>query len=171
MNKQLRLWCTLLLLAAFGTMWAGEETITFSQKDYNNGQSVPTVAGVNFKLTFDKGTGSTTPAYYTDGKAIRLYAGGTLKVSSGKTISKIVFEFGSGESSNAITANVGSYSNGTWTGCANEVVFTVAGTSGQRRFASVTVTYYDYNGDVNNDGKVDVTDVTTLVNIILGNQQ
>ena len=49
--------------------------------------------------------------------------------------------FASGEGSNAITTDVNTYSDGTWTGSATSVKFTVGGTSGHRRLASVAVTY------------------------------
>ena len=61
--------------------------------------------------------------------------------SSTNTIKKIELTFGSGEGSNTITVNTGEYANGTWEVSASSVVFTVGGTSGHRRIASVAVTY------------------------------
>lgn len=144
MKKHLRLFCVTLLLVACGTMWAGEESITFSEKGYLNGRDLPhPISCTNFSLNFDKGTGKTVPSYYNDGQSIRLYSGGTLTVASkeGLKITKIVFVFGSGGNTNAISVDGGEYSSGTWSGEATKVVFTVGGTKGHRRFASVTVTY------------------------------
>ena len=125
------------------TASAADESVTFSKQGYTNAQEVSSYSGTNFSITFDKGTNSNTPKYYTSGKAIRVYGGGTMTVSSTtKSIAKIELTFGSSDGSNEITANVGTYNAGTWTGKASSVTFTVGGTSGARRIASVAVTYY-----------------------------
>lgn len=141
MKSNLRVLCTMLLLAVFGAAWGAKETVTFKEKGYSNQESTTNVFCTNFNLAFDKGTGSTVPAYYDTGTAIRVYGGGTMTISSPYIINKVVLVFGSGEKSNKITTNVGTYSEGTWIGNAQEVVFTVGGSSGHRRIASVTVTY------------------------------
>ncbi len=126
---------------------AADATLTFSEKGYSNGQEVTSVSGTNFTISFNKGTGSTAPKYYNTGTAIRIYGGGYFTVSSStKTISKIELAFGSGDGSNAITTDAGTYSNGTWSGSAASVKFTVGGTSGHRRLASVAVTYSTSGG-------------------------
>lgn len=133
-----------VLLAAtlcIGVGWAADETITFSAQGYTNGQEITTVNGTNFTITFNKGTNSNAPKYYDAGQAIRIYGGNSFTVSSTKTINKIELTFASGGDSNAITPDVNTYSNGTWTGNATSVKFTVGGTSGHRRLASVAVTY------------------------------
>ena len=80
--------------------------------------------------------------YYTTGEAIRVYGGGTFTVASADyNISRIELKFGSGDGSNAITANVGTFTSPTWTGSSKSVTFTVGGTSGHRRIASIKVTY------------------------------
>ncbi len=133
-----------VLLAAtlcIGVGWAADETITFSALGYSNGQEITSVDGTNFTITFNKGTNSNAPKYYTTGQAIRIYGGNSFTVSSTKTINKIELTFASGDDSNTITTDVNTYSNGTWTGNATSVKFTVGGTSGHRRLASVAVTY------------------------------
>ena len=117
-----------------------EEEVTFSNQGYTNQQEVSSYDGTNFSVAFNKGSNSNTPKYYTSGTAIRIYGGGYFTVSSDATITKIVLGFGSSDGSNAITTNVDTYSNGTWTGSANSVEFTIGGTSGNRRIASLTVT-------------------------------
>ena len=89
-------------------------------------------------ITFDKATAGTPPTFYTD--AIRLYAGGTMTVAA-NAITQIDLTFGASDKNNEISANTGTYSkeNSQWTGSANEVVFTIGGTSGHRRFATVAV--------------------------------
>ena len=139
MNKLLTaILCTL----AVTTAWAADETITFSELGYSNAQEITTVNGTNFTITFNKGTNSNAPKYYTSGTAIRAYGGNYFTIAStSKTITKIEITFGSDDGSNIITTDVQTYSNGTWTGSAKSVKFTIGGTSGNRRIASVAVTY------------------------------
>lgn len=116
--------------------------VVFSECGYTNAQEVSNVTlDENVSITFNKGTNTTTPKYYTTGTAIRVYGGGYFVVESNKTISKIVLTFGSGDGSNEITTDVGTYSNGIFEGETNSVKFTLGGTSGHRRIASIEVTY------------------------------
>ena len=124
-----------------GSMFAAEESVTFSEQGYTNGQAVESYAGTNFTIAFDKGSNSNAPKYYTTGTAMRCYGGNTLTISSTKSISKVVFTFASGEGSNTISADPGTFDTDTWTGAASSVVFTIGGTSGHRRIAAVAVTY------------------------------
>lgn len=123
--------------------WAGEETITFSEKGYANGDAVESVSGTGFTITFDKGTNSNAPKYYTTGKAVRVYGGNTFTVSSEKTITNIALSFASGEGTNEITTDKGTYNNDKWSGAENNVVFSIGGTTGHRRIATITVTTAD----------------------------
>ncbi len=135
----------LLVLFGGGSVSAQEETetITFSEKRFSNGESVNKVYGTGITITFNKGTSSNTPTYYNTGSAVRVYGGGYFIVTAnGNNITKIVIGFGSGDGSNTITTDVGTYSSdGTWTGNAESVKFTIGGTSGHRRIASIAVTY------------------------------
>lgn len=132
---------SLLLMLFMGmTMWA--ETVDFSAQDYSNGQVITEYVGEDFTVTFDKGTNSNTPKYYTTGAAIRVYGGGYFTVaSSTKTISKIEVGFGSGDGTNEITTDVVTYSDGVWEGSASSVQFTIGGTSGHRRIKTLNVTF------------------------------
>jgi hypothetical protein len=123
-------------------MQGGSSTcsVTFSESGYANEQTITDAQiGDCSTATFDKGTNSNAPKYYNTGTAIRCYGGNTITIA-GEALTEIVLTFGSGDGSNAITTNVGSYSNGTWTGSANSVVFTIGGTSGNRRIAGISVT-------------------------------
>jgi len=123
---------------------APKETITFSEKGLDNGTAVTTIEGTIFAVTFDKGTNSNAPKYYTTGTAIRAYGGNTFIVSStSKTITIIVLTFGNDDGSNEITTDVGSYTSGTWTGESSSVKFTIGGSSGNRRISAITVYYKD----------------------------
>ena len=98
----------------------------------------------NFSIVFGAGTNSNAPKYYTSGEAVRAYGGNTFALSStGYKFKEIVIGFGSSDGSNAISANVGTYDAGTWTGNSKEVIFTIGGTTGNRRIASITVTYVE----------------------------
>lgn len=129
---------TLLCVSA----WAADETVVFADQGYANGDAVESYTGTDFAIAFNKGTNSNAPKYYTTGSAVRVYGGNYFTVSSTtKTISKIELAFASGEGTNAITTDVETYTGGTWEGSANAVTFTVGGTTGHRRIASVAVTF------------------------------
>lgn len=142
----MRKFLSLVMMAMLAVgAWAADETVVFSEQGYANQEEVTSYSGTDFTVTFDKGTNSNTPKYYNTGAAIRVYGGGYFTVSSStKTIAKIEVGFGSGDSgegTNAIATDVETYSAGTWTGSASSVQFTVGGTSGHRRIASIAVTY------------------------------
>ena len=115
----------------------------FSAQGYTDGQVISNVSlDTNVSVTFDKGSNNNAPKYYSSGTAIRCYGGNTFVVSSTSgNISKVVLTYSSGEGSNAITTNVGTFSTDTWTGSASSVTFTISGTSGHRRIKAVEVTY------------------------------
>ena len=133
----------LMLLSGLG--WAQtrtEVTWTASEQGYTNGQEITDVTfDENVAATFAKGTNSNAPKYYTSGTAIRCYGGNYFTVSSDYDLTQIVITFGSSDGSNAITTDCGTYENGTWTGAANSVTFTIGGTSGNRRIAGFAITY------------------------------
>ena len=123
------------------TAWAARTvTLDFTLQGYDNQHEVSELTIDGVTVAFDKGTNSITPKYYSSGNAVRLYAGGTLTVSAAEAITGITFTYGSSDGSNEITCDVGTFESPTWTGEANEVVFTVGGTSGNRRFSKVEVT-------------------------------
>ena len=115
---------------------AATESVTFSEQGYTSGNDVTSYTGTNFSIAFASGS-----KYYSTGAAIRVYAKKTFTVSSSNTLTDISLTFGSGDNSNAITTDSGTYSNGSWTGSATSVVFSIGGSSGHRRIASVSVTY------------------------------
>ncbi len=116
-------------------------TFNFPEMGYANQAEVTTATKDGVTVTFDKGTNSYAPKYYTTGTAVRAYGGNTFTISSDNIIKKIVITFGESDGSNSITTDVNTYENGTWTGSANSVTFTIGGTSGNRRIQAITVTY------------------------------
>ena len=62
----------------------------------------------NTSISFNKGSNTNTPKYYTGGSAVRVYGGGYFIISApGKKITKIVITFGGDDGSNAITVDCG----------------------------------------------------------------
>ena len=119
------------------------ETIVASEAGIANGIEVETLKFGNVTATFDKGSNSNATKYYSSGTAFRAYGGNTITFTgdAGVTINSVVFTFGTNDGSNEITVDCGTYSDGTWTGASNEVVFAIGGTSGNRRLAKIAVTY------------------------------
>ena len=57
------------------------------------------------------------------------------------TIKYIAFTYAQYDKGNEITVDVGTFTTDVWTGSAESVTFTIGGTSGHRRIASITVVY------------------------------
>lgn len=141
-----------------------DETITFSEK-CSNGDTPTTIKGEDVTLTFSKGTNTgNAPKYYDNGQALRCYGGNTITVSSAEDITRIDVTFGNSDGSNTITANPGTFSNNTWTGNAKQIVLTIGGTSGNRRFASMKVTLNGSSTQVEYINFLTRCDETTDVN-------
>ena len=131
---------------------ASGNSITFSEQGYQNQQDFndQSITLGDAKLSFSKGSGSTTPKYYTTGTAMRLYGGNTLTISSSKTISKVEFTYAedyNGTSyyptadNSTVTPGTYDYSTHTWTGSANEIVLSRSASTGHFRIVSITITY------------------------------
>ncbi|MBQ9560133.1 MAG: hypothetical protein IJV08_09135, partial [Bacteroidaceae bacterium] len=137
-----------------GTSGVEGNSITFSAMNYENAQDFDgqSIAVGDATLAWSKGSGSTTPKYYTTGTAMRLYGGNTLTISSSKTISKIEFTYASGQDSNnrpfyATSSNTtiepGTYDYNTqvWSGSAQSIVLTYTGNGGHVRLQAISITY------------------------------
>ena len=144
------------------------ETVDFNSQGYGNATAVTSASGTYCTVTFDKGTNnSNSPAYYTDGYAVRLYSGNTMTVASAsKTIVEMTLTAGTGDGSSTITTDVGTYSDRTWTGSASRVTFTIAGNEGQRRIAKVTVTYAEGQETTPDTPDTPATDVGNVYELI-----
>lgn len=118
------------------------QSIDLSAQGYSNQEEVVGERLGDVVVVFDKGTNSNACKYYTTGTAVRCYGGSTVTFASDNaTITNIKLTFGSGDGTNAISANVGSFATDTWTGSASTVVLTIGGTSGHRRIKGIEVTY------------------------------
>ena len=146
MRRVFTLIITALMLMMTGSVWGQTRTEiswTASEQGYTNGQAIESVTfDANVSAAFNKGTNNNAPKYYTTGSAIRCYGGNYFTVTStGGNLTEIALTFASGEGSNAITTDVGTYDAGTWTGSATSVTFTIGGTTGHRRIAAFAITY------------------------------
>ena len=126
---------------------ADKVVIDFSTKGYANSAPVSKVTQMPVTVSFAKGSGSTAPAYYTTGTAVRAYAKNTITVSSalGKIV-RVEFVFSTGDDGNGISANVGEFALPTWTGSEESVTFTISGEKGNRRIQKLEV-YVDTEGE------------------------
>ena len=107
-------------------------SVDLTAKGYTNAEPITEVKiSDDITATFDKGTGSTLPAYYTSGTAVRLYGGNTLTISctAGKIVN-IAFTTSS-QSKYKLTASNSTVNEGTldydtqsWSGSASSVVIT-----------------------------------------------
>ena len=122
---------------------ANPAVFTFSEMGYENQTNLNEVPITIAPITFEanKGTNSNNPQYFTSGTAVRIYGGSYFTISSDKYITSVSLTFGSSDGSNEISTNVGSYNNGSWTGAAQSVTFTIGGTTGNRRLSSISVSW------------------------------
>ena len=147
-----------LLCAVFSSA-AAQETFIFANMGYENAQELTEIKGENVTLTFDKGTGSTTPKYYNSGTNARFYGGNTLTIASAKDIASVEFTCSTGYDIYAEASfSTGTVSGNTWTGPAKEVTLTNGGKT-QIRFTAITVNFSDGTVSKTNPG-LKVDDVT-----------
>ena len=117
-----------------------------SAQGYDNQQGVESFdLGDGVTATLAGGGNSNTPKYYDLGTALRMYAKNTLTLK-GTGIKKVVFTMTGNDKQKLLTADKGDYALdgnvGTWTGSADEVVFSVPDGSGnQARIQTIAVEY------------------------------
>ena len=155
MKKLLLSLATVALTGAFAM--AESVTIDWTNQGYTNAQEVTGLTVAPVTVSFDKGTNSNTPKYYTSGTAIRVYAGSkvTISVTSGYKLESVKFTTGSGDKAfnSESTASNGTFTVGTatWTAPTDESVLsttiTQGGTSGHVRIVTTTITYSETGGD------------------------
>lgn len=152
-----KLLLTLAVVLTFvGLAKAETAEITFSDKFSANSTELTDISINNeVSVSFAKGSGSTAPQYYTNGTAVRWYAGNTMTIKASSTITSIEVVFGTSDGTNAISTDVGTWSSPKWTGSSNTVVFSEAGSSGNRRIAGLIVTYGGGGGSINPDPGTD----------------
>lgn len=115
-----------------------------ADQGYTNSQDITDIdLGDGITATAAKAGGTNGPKYYTSGTSLRLYAGNTLTLT-GATFKKVVFTLTDTEQHMLLQADKGNYSFadgiGTWTGEADEIVFSVpTGSGNQARIQSIHI--------------------------------
>lgn len=123
------------LIASIGNLYAVEKTVTF---DFSTNPGA--VSGIkNGEITVSFKTPGVTPVW--KGGEIRAYAKNTITVYSVKKIKKIKFTFNKGDDANPITSTPTGFTDPTWTGESESVVFKIGGTKGHRKVKTIEVTY------------------------------
>ena len=122
------------LIASIGNLYAAEKTVTF---DFSTNPGA--VSGIkNGEITVSFKTPGVTPVW--KGGEIRAYAKNTITVSSAKKIKAIKFTFNK-DDGNEITSTPTGFTDPTWTGESESVVFKIGGTKGHRKVKTIEVTY------------------------------
>lgn len=126
MKKLLTFLLTALL--AFGVGWAETATLTMSSQGWSTGSLSNATTNVTIDdVTFSLQKGSANNIPYYDGTYLRFYSNSKLVISCASSITSIQIIGGNNSYPvSNFSASVGSYSNGTWTGNANEITFTVS---------------------------------------------
>ena len=122
-------------------------TIVWKDLGYANAAAIETYTSAPLTFTFSGGSNtSNSPAYYTTGEAIRLYAGNTMTVAAddGYVINKIEFTVGSKDPFNqASTASTGTLNttDAMWTAAEStrKVTITQGGSSGHVKISKMVI--------------------------------
>ena len=131
-----------------GVAWVAEK------QGYDNSEKIAeSNIATGVTATFAKADGSNVPAYYTNGTAVRMYAGNTLTIASEeKVIGKIAFVFDTSDAKKPpmLETQDGDFSisddMGIWTGDGTSVSFDVIkGSGNQARIKSIMVFFFDYS--------------------------
>ena len=133
----------LMLLVGIGQMWGAETQITVSTN--------PTTSGT-FTISAAKSSGSNAPIVPSGTTYVRCYANNVITISTSGSANMtgmtIAWTKNGSKAFASVTASTGDYThptaagNGTWSGKAKSVDFTV-GSSGQIQITSVTITTED----------------------------
>lgn len=113
-----------------------------STSGYSDKDVVTSWTKDEISIAFDKGSNKNSPTWYNSGKAVRCYGGNTITVStSSGTIKGITITFGDSDGTNEITVDKGTFVSPAWSGDEAAVVFTIGGTSGNRRIQKISISY------------------------------
>ena len=146
----------------------GSEPIVVSEENdfstYSDGQ----VEADYFNISISANSAGNLAAKRNDG-SLRVYWGEKITVSSEFKIKKIEFTHTDGTKGNTISANIGTYSNKTWTGDANSVEFTISGSSGNIEFQKIVV-YFESDGSITPD-RYKINQAELLVKFVLSKRE
>lgn len=146
-----------VMLLIMAVMFGGGKILAQNSETYNfskftSGKTVA-LAGIDCTITLKQNNGNNQPTWNDNNKEARVYAKGSLTVSSKKLIKKIVFKYKSNKGTfGSVTPKGYNPTNNTWSSQSgsNTVTFTMGGTKGNFGFTSLDITYED-------DGKTATT--------------
>lgn len=143
--------------SAKGTVEPVEKTEEFTFSAFTVTEGVATINATNFTIELKKENANNSPAWYKKSGEARLYAGGSLKVISNKTIKKVELTYvlnagGKNKVVPTINSVKGSKNAGTWdsvkkiwqdAGGDNTITMSTSGTGGNVGFTKIIVTYVE----------------------------
>lgn len=151
--KTLLVICLMAIVGGVETWAQTTEKVDFSAQGYSNGAPVTSYnKGKDFSVAFSKGTNTNnnSPMYYDSEASIHFYGRNTMTISSSsKSISKVVFTYGSKSPSSDTEYKLssGSYSSSsnTWnsesSAGVSSVTFTNANKKGHYKIKTIEVTF------------------------------
>lgn len=151
--KTLLVICLMAIVGGVETWAQTTEKVDFSAQGYSNGAPVTSYnKGKDFSVAFSKGTNTNnnSPMYYDSEASIHFYGRNTMTISSSsKSISKVVFTYGSKSPSSdtGYKLSSGSYSSSsnTWnsesSAGVSSVTFTNANKKGHYKIKTIEVTF------------------------------
>lgn len=140
-----------------GTVEPVEKTEEFTFSAFTVTEGVATINATNFTIELKKENANNSPAWYKKSGEARLYAGGSLKVISNKTIKKVELTYvlnagGKNKVVPTINSVKGSKNAGTWdsekkiwqdAGGDNTITMLTSGSAGNVGFTKIKVTYVE----------------------------
>ena len=142
MKQKLHIFMTLLLLMICGGVSFGQTTETFKFASFTTPKEDISFDGENCTITLTKGTNP--PFWSSSKKEARVYAKGSLVVTSDLKITKIVYTFVNNSGTfGSVTPAGYDESTKTWSSVtgSNEVTFNIGGTKGNYGFIQMEITY------------------------------
>lgn len=127
MIKQLRYFCTLLLIAVASVAWSDE--VTFVPADFNGQGTIET--GSEITATIDGVTFTCDKGYGVE-KHVRCYKGSTIKISSENIITNIAFTFSGNNYTGGLETTYSGLETNSWS---------QENLASQARFTKIVVTY------------------------------
>lgn len=139
-----------VMLLLMAVMFGGGKILAQNSETYNfskfTGSKTVVLTGKDCTITLKQNSGQTPPAWNTNNKEARVYAKGSLTVSSKKLIKKIVFNYQDNKGTfGSVTPSGYDKTKKTWSSesGSNTVTFTMGGSKGNYGFTSLDITYVD----------------------------
>lgn len=150
--KTLLVICLMAIVGGVETWAQTTEKVVFADQGYGNAKLVTSYKGKDFSVAFSKGTNTNnnSPMYYDSEASIHFYGRNTMTISSSsKSISKVVFTYGSKSPSSdtGYKLSSGSYSSSsnTWnsesSAGVSSVTFTNDNKKGHYKIKTIEVTF------------------------------